>query len=242
MIRTDQTSLAPPPLPPRLGRSQPILIPAQLPPLGHNNKPLIHFLAGVVILHLMLSIGGFIYLLYKDKTLLPENSPLAQERVGYPPTKQQEASSLALARMVIEQPSYTGKEDKSSGFLRWEKTQSVHKNINSYENSWLTILEPGDYYVYSRVTFSKGSAKIPLASRVKLRKSETEKDETVMKAYCSLNSSNISRKSASDPDMCTATQMELLTLEKGNQLSVWVQDLSLVDYEAGATTFGMYKL
>lgn len=34
----------------------------------------------------------------------------------------------------------------------------------------------------------------------------------------------------------------MITLEKGHQLSVWVHDLSLVDYKDGATTFGMYKL
>ncbi|KAM4554903.1 CD40 ligand [Odontesthes bonariensis] len=235
MINTGQTSVAPPPLPPRLGRSQPILIPAPLSPPGQHNKPLIHFLIGLVMLHLLLSVGGFFYLYYKENHILAENKPLAQGRVGFSPSKQ-EASSSALASMVVEQSS---EKAQSSGYLQWNMRHSVRKNINFFHNSWLTILEPGDYYVYSRVTFSKGNPKIPLASKVKLRKTESEEQKVVMMAYCSLSSSH---SSESNPHMCTATQMELITLEKGNQLSVWVPDLSLVDYEEGATTFGMYKV
>ena len=196
--------------------------------------------------------------------------------VGFPPSKQ-EASSSALARMVVEQQSgttqsrmklrkwsnlYLTKDFQNTarscqksiekltffslfpsvspvGYLRWNMNHSVRKNINFFHNSWLTILEPGDYYVYSRVTFSKGNPQIPLASKVKLRKTESDEQKVVMMAYCSLSSSY---SSESNPHMCTATQMDLITLEKGNQLSVWVPDLSLVDYEEGATTFGMYKV
>lgn len=61
MINTYQTSLAPPPVPPRLNRSHPVLIPAGLPSPGHS-KPLLRFLLGIVVLHLVLSAGGFVYL------------------------------------------------------------------------------------------------------------------------------------------------------------------------------------
>lgn len=103
----------------------------------------------------------------------------------------------------------------------------------------MTILEPGDYFVYSRVTFSKASSQLPLVSWVKMREANIGDGKIVMKAYCSLNSN---RSSNLNPHMCTATQGDILTLATGNQLSVWVQDLSLIDYEEGATTFGMYKL
>lgn len=122
------------------------------------------------------------------------------------------------------------------GYLQWDITHSARKQVSHSHSTWLTILEPGDYFVYSRVTFSKDHPKLALASRVKMRKGETAEDKDVMKAYCSL-----SRDTAS-PQMCTATQEDVITLEKGNQLSVWVQDPSLVDYEEGATTFGIYKL
>lgn len=64
MINTYQTSLAPPPVPPR-SRSQPVLIPASLPSQGHN-KVLVRFLVGVVALHLLLSLAGFFYLYYHE--------------------------------------------------------------------------------------------------------------------------------------------------------------------------------
>lgn len=62
-----------------------------------------------------------------------------------------------------------------------------------------------------------------------------------MQAYCSLID-HADENGAPIPHLCTATQGEVVTLESGNQLSIWVQDLTLVDYEEGATTFGMYKL
>lgn len=100
-------------------------------------------------------------------------------------------------------------------------------------------MEPGDYYVYSRVTFSRGDSVRPLATIVKLRKNKTGEEKTLMQAYCNLDSHS---GSALIPRLCTAMQGDVISLEIGNQLSVWVQDLSLVDYDEGATAFGMYKL
>lgn len=119
---------------------------------------------------------------------------------------------------------------------------SFRRDIGYYHNIWLTVQQPGDYYVYSRVTFSQGSPQIPLASMVKMRKNVTDKEEkTMMQAYCSLTN-RVDENGALIPHLCTATQGEVVTLESGNQLSVWVQDLTLVSDEEGATTFGMYKL
>lgn len=119
----------------------------------------------------------------------------------------------------------------------WEMGPSIRRNINYYKESWLTILQSGEYYIYSTVTFSKSDPTLPLASRVMLRKSENEDATVVMQASCSLHSST-----EKIPNLCTATQGKVVTLEKGYQLSVWVQNLSLVDYDDTATTFGMYKL
>lgn len=130
----------------------------------------------------------------------------------------------------------------AANYLRWDMQHSFRRDISYYHNVWLTIQQSGDYYVYSRVTFSKGSPRIPLASKVKMRKNETDKEEkTVMQAYCSLIN-QADENGARIPHLCTATQGEVVTLESGNQLSVWVEDLTLVNYEEGATTFGMYKL
>ncbi|KAM8908728.1 CD40 ligand isoform 2-T2 [Spinachia spinachia] len=154
-------------------------------------------------------------------------------------SEKQEASNRAWARMAVDHRSPTADQKSASGFLQWNINHSVRRDIGYYLNSWLTILQPGDYYVYSTVTFSGGDPLRPLVSRVKLRHSEKEEDAVVMQAYCSLSSGS---GSPAVPRLCTATQGAVITLERGNQLAVWVQDLLLVDYEDGATTFGMYKL
>ncbi|XP_054453949.1 CD40 ligand [Anoplopoma fimbria] len=240
MINTYQTSLAPPPVPPRLSGSHPILIPAPLPLRGHS-KSLIRFLVGVVLLHLFLSIGGFIYLYHNYKMLsfqLPSGKE-GEEKLAYLSSEKQETSYKAMARMVVEQRPHTPDQKSKSGYLNWNINHSFRRSIGYYHSSWLTIQQPGDYYVYSRVTFSKGDPQLPLVSKVQLRKKNEGEDKAVMQAYCNLDSGSIAEFI---PRLCTATQGEVITLEKGNQLSVWVQNLSLVNYEDGATTFGMYKL
>ncbi|KAM4733289.1 CD40 ligand [Anableps anableps] len=239
MINTYQTSMAlpqvPPPLPPRLGRSQPVLIPTTLPSPGYN-KPLLRFLVCVVILHLFLSVGGFLYLYYNERQTAYATYSSPQGRVGFPPVEKQETTYRGLARMTVMKSNSTSGD--KSGYLQWNINHSVLKNINYFHKSWLTILESGDYFVYSRVTFSKHDTAIPLASCVKLRKNEREKEKVVMKAFCSLSN----EKPELNPQMCTATLQDVITLEKGNQLSIWVEDLLFVNYESEATSFGMYKL
>ncbi|KAM7389948.1 hypothetical protein PAMP_023892 [Pampus punctatissimus] len=225
--------MAAPPVPPRLNRSHPVLIPAPLASQGHS-KSLIRFLVGVVLLQLVLSVGGFIYLYHTNKM---EKIPSAEGKAALISSEKQETSFKALARMTVMEGSQ--KVKFTPGYLEWDMNHSVHRKINYYHNSWLTILEPGDYYVFSRVTFSKGDSKQVLASMIKLRKNATGDEKIVMRAFCSLDSYIASE---SVPQLCTATQGEVIPLEKGNQLSVWVQDLSLVDYREGATAFGMYKV
>ncbi|XP_040028519.2 CD40 ligand [Gasterosteus aculeatus] len=240
MINTYQTSMAPPPVPPRLTGSHPVLFPAPLPSRRHS-KSLNRFLVAVVLLHLFLSIGGFIYLYHNDK-MLSFQLPSRQGEEGQTAqrsSEKQETSYKALARMAVKPQEHTSDQKSTSGYLQWNINHSVCRNVGYYRNSWLTILQPGDYYVYSGVTFSEGDSERPLVSRVKLRKSDKEQEKVVMQAYCNLNST---RGSPSIPRLCTATQGAVITLEKGNQLSLWVQDLPLVNYEEGATIFGMYKL
>lgn len=127
----------------------------------------------------------------------------------------------------------------SAGYLQWAMGHSDRVRINYYEKSWLTVLEPGDYLVYSRVTFSRGDSVLPQVSRVVLRKDKTAKEKVLMQGYCNLESPT---EKASIPDICTVTQVDVVKLEEGNQLSVWVEKLSLVDYDENVTAFGIYKL
>ncbi|XP_008305220.1 CD40 ligand [Stegastes partitus] len=237
MINTYQTSLAPPPLPPRLSRSQAVLIPGPLPSQSHT-KVLIRFLVGVVVLQLVLSVAGFIFLYHNDVMLKGTEEKNLREiegKAAFLSSDDHETSHGALARMMVESTA-----ENAPGYLQWNIKHSLRRNVGYYQRSWVTVLQSGDYFVYSRVTFSKSDPQLVLFSSVKLRKKETEKEETVMQAYCSLPSST--NHPVGLPHKCTATQGQLVTLEKGNQLSVWVERLSLVDYDDRATTFGMYKL
>ncbi|XP_077388095.1 CD40 ligand [Festucalex cinctus] len=212
----------PPPLPPR--HSQ-VLFQPQASSAGRN-KTLLRSLLGLAVLHLLLTAGGFAYLLYyMGRT---EKPPPLSEAIF------QQSSSRTFARMIVANRAHLS----TSGYLEWDMKHSVRSNINYHHNSWLTVLQPGDYVVFSRVTFSKGDLERPLASAVKLRRGESAEETVATRAYCSIDASG----SGSKPQLCTASTGEVISLERGNQLSLWVQDLSLVDYSETATSFGMYKL
>lgn len=122
-----------------------------------------------------------------------------------------------------------------AGYLQWDIKNSVLGGVRYFNQTLLTVEQPGYYLVYSRVTFSKAAARSPLKGEVKLRKDDKKEEvKTLMRAYCNLDGATRT--------MCTASQEEVVRLERGNQLGVWVEDLSLVNYDEAATTFGMYKL
>ncbi|XP_061899383.1 CD40 ligand isoform X2 [Entelurus aequoreus] len=236
MINTYQSSFGkpPPPLPPRQhGGLQPVVF---MQPTASKN--LTWFLVSVMILQVLLTLGGFVFLYHTERRPSPEG------KADFQSSEKLHGSSRTLARMTLEKPSQPALR---RCYLQWDLKHSVRRNINYfYRSSCLTILQPGDYLVLSRVTFSRRDPHTPLASSVKLRRGgggggdggeEVEEEETVaMRAYCSLAGSG------SDPQMCTASQVEVMSLRRGEQLSVWVEDLSLVDYTHTATTFGVYKL
>jgi len=120
--------------------------------------------------------------------------------------------------------------------------------MDHYHGSWVCVRQSGYYYVYARVSFSGGGGGgggrggaaqtgWPLISVVRLRhgREETGKPRDAMKAYCT-------RGNHRNGGLCTTSQGQLLQLEPGNLLGVWVENTTWVDYESGATTFGMYKL
>ncbi|XP_054648824.1 CD40 ligand [Dunckerocampus dactyliophorus] len=236
MIDTYHSSLGPP-LPPRQHgpRQAPVLI---QPSSGRRS---INIFCSILLLHLLITVGGFALLYHTEMLQLSEG----KGKAALHSSENLQSSSRTLARMLVHKPSHSA--HKRSGYLQWDLKHSVRRNINYFhQNNWLTILQPGDYLVVSRVTFSKGDPQAPLASMVKLKRSETAEETVAMQAYCSLSGtetrSGWGSGSRSIPQMCTASQEEVLSLERGNQLSVWVADLSLVDYSDTATSFGMYKL
>ena len=120
-------------------------------------------------------------------------------------------------------------------YLQWDVDRSILRNVDYYWARWLRVKQPGDYYVYARVTFSGGGGPgVPLVSMVRRRHNETGQPLDVMKAYCSRGNHNGGH--------CTASQGQVLSLQVGNLLGVWVENHKWVDYETGATTFGLFKL
>ncbi|XP_029518608.1 CD40 ligand-like isoform X1 [Oncorhynchus nerka] len=263
MINTYQTSMPPPPIPPRLGSVM------SAPGPGHS-KPLIRFLIGMIVLQMVLLLGGFTYLYHTDnkyhkdldskylddmiilkrleecekdiQSVLDCKNLVEKYKSILAKVSQEEGRAAkltgdgpsygAMARMIVKQPVSGTPPTK---YLEWNIGHSVRKNVQYYMSSWLKVLQPGDYNIYSQVAFSKWHPKTPLASRVKLRKGETGEEKDLMTAYCSLGDQD-------HTDVCTAFQGGVFRLEPDDQLSVWVTDPSLVNYEEGTTTFGLYKL
>ncbi|CAL8263197.1 unnamed protein product [Lota lota] len=149
--------------------------------------------------------------------------------------RSEKASLPAIASMTVKRPLRDATDQTTLKYLQWNMDHSILRNVGYYWACWLRVQQPGDYYVYARVSFSRGGGPdLPLVSMVRLKHNETDKIQDVMKAYCSMGDLKTGQ--------CTASQGQVLSLQVGNLLSVWVENLKWVDYEKGATTFGMYKL
>lgn len=241
MINTYQSSVAPPPVPPRLHSSHqgahPVLIPTPMLPQG-SSRALMRFMVAVVLLNLLMSILGFLYLYKNGKPQAQQEMHTSSVGTGTVVSMQKQDSNhiskralrRAFAQMVVEKPTMPHRPQ--SGHLKWDIKHSSysHPYINYYNSSWLTIEQSGYYFVYSRVTFSKSHSTLPLTNTVMLRKSMEDKEKNIMQALCFTTSG-----------FCTATAEEVFKLEKGNQLSVWTEDISLVRYDQ-ATAFGLFNL
>ncbi|KAK6298394.1 hypothetical protein J4Q44_G00314490 [Coregonus suidteri] len=264
MINMYQTSLPPPPIPPRLDSVK------SAPGPGHN-KPLLGFLIGMIVLQMLLLLGGFTYLYHKENEYEEDfehkylDDMIVLRRLGECEKDSQSVldckklvekykniiakvsqvegkaakltgsvpSNGAMARVIVKQP--VADRPPTSKYLEWNIGHSVLRNVQYFKSSWLKVLQPGDYIIYSQVAFSKWHPKTLLASRVKLRKGEAGQEKDLMTSYCSLGDQN-------HTDLCTAFQGGVFSLKSKDQLSVWVTDPTLVNYEEGTTTFGLYKL
>ncbi|KAJ3587874.1 hypothetical protein NHX12_011469 [Muraenolepis orangiensis] len=225
MINTHQTSVFPPTVPPRLSQRTP----ASAAPRRGPGRAALRVLVGVVVFHLLLSLGGFYYL-YTGRMVTITLSPRVSAE------RHPEECHPAMASMIVKPLPHRATDTTTEPqYLQWNMAHSKRCRVDYYQASWLKMKQAGYYYVYARVSFSRGGAPgQPLVSKVMLKHDETREPEDKMKAYCSLGNRSIGQ--------CTASQGQLLHLEVGNLLSVWVENATWVDYEKHATTFGMYKL
>ncbi|KAK0148905.1 hypothetical protein N1851_010658 [Merluccius polli] len=231
MINTYQTSGFPPPVPTRLSLRA---------PESGQNRAVVRVLVGVVALHLLLSVGGFFYLFTDRRPSALESANSngeAKPSARSSERRSEKASHIAMASMTVKPPPppHRATDKAAMQYLQWNMDHSLRRNVDYQWPSWLKVKQAGDYYVYARVSFSRGGAPgLPLLSAVRLKPSAAGEPRDVMKAYCSLGGRT--------KGQCTASQGQVLRLQAGELLGVWVENATWVDYDIGATTCGMYKL
>ncbi|KAL7863237.1 hypothetical protein SRHO_G00122210 [Serrasalmus rhombeus] len=254
MINTFHSSFNPPPVPPRQGHR------GAMPP---TNTPLVKFLSVMLLLLMVLTFGGFLYLFHRLSVMQYGYSEvnlakLEQCKEGRPEDMYfcnkmlnaikggsvdaftgGEFSTTSLARLVLpwRYPIATAADQWDA--LIWDEEHSLVKEIRLNSKGIVTIDYPGYYYVYSQVTFSKAHMKAPLRQVIWTRKSknsgkEKEGWEKLLVSYCSLS------QSSSAPGLCTASHAGVFELEKNQQLFVNVTGTDLVNAES--STFGLFKL
>ncbi|XP_058653051.1 CD40 ligand isoform X2 [Onychostoma macrolepis] len=261
MINTFHTSYNPPPVPPRAGYSKPR-------PVG--NTSLVKFLSVMLLLLMILTFGGFLYLFqklnmlqgsYRDEISLQRLQECADSSMGEDSLtecgKLMEKYKAAMAKVsqaneklskltggphflgpAAHMTALTEHKDKTSAFLKtssllWDEEHSLVQDVRlSNERDKLTIQDPGIYFIYSQVTFSKNSPLSSLKQSIRSTVPKTRQGKELLKSFCSLkpNTSNL----------CTASLVGVFRLEKDQQLYVTVTNTSLVNRDS--CNFGLFKL
>ncbi|KAL6480233.1 hypothetical protein MHYP_G00112660 [Metynnis hypsauchen] len=252
MINTFHTSFNPPPVPPRQGHRGTML---------PTNTPLVKFLSVMLLLLMVLTFGGFLYLFHRlsvmqygysevnlakleqCKERRPEDMYFCSKmfnaiKGGSVDALTGRVSSTTLARLVLPWKSPITTAADQWDALIWDEEHSLVKEIH-LNKGIVTISYPGYYYVYSHVTFSKAHMKVPLRQVIWTRKSknsgkEKEGWEKLLVSFCSLS------QSSSAPGLCTASHAGVFELQKNQELFVNVTGTDLVNAES--STFGLFKL
>ncbi|XP_052006262.1 CD40 ligand isoform X2 [Xyrauchen texanus] len=235
MINTFHTAYNPPPVPPRAGYSRP------QPP---GNTPLVKFLSVMLLLLIILSFGGFLFLFQKlnvlqaqyNKDMMIQDRQQVSEGTEKVARLSGEASFKGPAAHMILQNEHTAKStDKSlSNKLHWDLDHSFLQDVQlSSTRDTLTIQHPGIYFIYSQVTFSKHSDRaLKQAIKSKVPQGRQNEDKEILKSFCSLNTNN--------SHLCTASLSGVFRLKKDQQLYVTVTNTSLVNRDS--CSFGLFKL
>ncbi|XP_051506203.1 CD40 ligand isoform X2 [Myxocyprinus asiaticus] len=235
MINTFHTAYNPPPVPPRAGYSRP------QPP---GNTPLVKFLSVMLLLLIILTFGGFLYLFQKlnvHQEKYNEDMAILQRLQGSEATEKVArltgaASFKGPAAHMILQNEHTAKStgERLSNKLHWDLDHSFLQDVRlSSTRDTLTIQYPGIYFIYSQVTFSKHSdSALKQAIKSKVPQERKKEDKEILRSFCSLNTNN--------SHLCTASLSGVFRLKKDQQLYVTVTNTSLVNRDS--CSFGLFKL
>ncbi|XP_061106328.1 CD40 ligand-like [Conger conger] len=263
MINTCSASLPPPPVPPRPGSQS---------STRNRTKTYTRVLSAVYVVHTVVTVALFLYLFQRIGPASSEDTTLRNDLIvlkrlvecnnnmdsgsmldckkvqeefkrvvseaSHPEGKVEGLSASgtpsdaeALAQMSVKQPDLP-LSCTDCKTLQWNRDRSIMKNVDYFtKQATLRIRIPGYYFVYSRVTFSKHNSRIPLAHTVNRLQEEADKG-LLLKSFCSMRTG----------EFCTSFQGGIVRLEEGQQLYVNVTDLSLVNFDVTATTFGLFLL
>ncbi|KAG9272660.1 tumor necrosis factor ligand superfamily member 6-like isoform X1 [Astyanax mexicanus] len=244
----------PPPVPPRQGYRGPVL---------PTNTSLVKFLSVMMLLLMILTFGGFFYMFHRLNVQVEFNMCMASRLDRLTPEQRENCLKLVgnswgtgqdgkvaflsgrgfytlpAARLVLTKKTPGIKVKDQLNTLYWDQNHSMTKKINLNSDGSFTVEQPGYYYIYSQVSFSKGHPKVPLRQTLWTRKPDKDKKQEadwkeLLMSYCSLpQSSPVS-------NVCTASQAGVFELQKNQQLRVNVTSSDLVNEES--TTLGLFKL
>ncbi|KAJ8246977.1 hypothetical protein GJAV_G00257390 [Gymnothorax javanicus] len=264
MINTFHTSLPPPPVPPRMGTYQ---------PATGRISTYVWFFSVVFALQMVLTLGGFVYLLTKSSTMQNQfldkrlDDLIVLKRLQECDDGSLGSSSLLDCRKILDKYravmsklSQTGAPEKgalltgwvpfrdstvvahmipdrssTSKILKWDSQNSLTAKVTYLsKDGALKILESGNYYIYSQVTFTMMHPKVPLAQSIVCQWGPEKKEKTVLlRAYATLKSEN---------QQFTSFQGGVFWLEKDKELYLNVTNTSFITFDGTSTTFGLFML
>ncbi|XP_060741048.1 CD40 ligand [Tachysurus vachellii] len=259
MINTFHSSFNPPPVPPRPGH--------QGGPALRSNTPLVRFISVLLLLLMILTFGGFLYLFHRISTLQDRRS---DNEINALKQLQQCAENLGSEnlqhcnKLVELYKNLLKKVSEAEGkvALLIEPGSSTNPQArlvlseSKEENKFNTLVWKKTHSVLEKITLSSSGVltiQYPgyylIQSQVTFSKahekaplyqaiwSQKTNDETPSELLKSFCSLPRGSKM---PDLCTASETGVFRLEKGHKLFVNVTDKSLVNLDA--TTFGLFRL
>lgn len=114
----------------------------------------------------------------------------------------------------------------------WNKDHSLLREVkHNNAGDTLIIKNPGIYFIYSQITFSKHTSSSSLKQGIWSKRPNKDPEE-ILKSYCSLDPNT--------PDLCTASLSGVFDLEEEQQLYVTVTNTSLLNKDS--CSFGLFKL
>ncbi|KAF7707323.1 CD40 ligand [Silurus meridionalis] len=257
MINTFHSSYnpspGPPPIPPRSSHRGGPVVP--------SNTPLVKFLSVLLLLLIIQTFGGFVYLFHRINTLQDrrnENEISTLRQLQQCAENNLESEEVQFCSKLVENFKTVLKKvsqaegrvafltgsgaqarmvlnDKiNSNTLVWDTTHSVVDKISLSTSGVLTIYYSGYYLIQSQVTFSSADEKAVLKQSLLTQRPNEKGPTELLQSYCSLPRKTII------PDMCTASQAGVFKLEKDQRLYITVNNRSLVHHDS--TTFGLFRL